>query len=98
MTAEYGLEIGAQTCFLNYQDVGAGEHYTYGITYYTPPIDIPGGATVTLFVRDPDNFVNTNHMQSMVTGPPPRLREQIRRIDMEMPQSQFVYIEVVSAN
>jgi hypothetical protein len=97
MTAEYGLQIGSQTYFLNYREVGAGEHYTYGIQYQTPPISIPGGATVTLFVRDPDDLVNTNHMQSMVTDPPPRLREQLRRIDMEMPQSQFVYVEVVSA-
>jgi hypothetical protein len=97
MTAEYGLEIDGQTYFLNYREIGAGEHYTYGIQYQTPPISIPGGATVKLFVRDPDNFVNTNHMQSMVTDPPPRLREQLRRIDGEMPQSQFVYVEVQSA-
>jgi hypothetical protein len=97
MTAEYGLEIAGQTYFLNYREIGAGEHYTYGIQYETPPLLIPGGTTVKLFVRDPDNFVNTNHMQSMVTDPPPRLREQLRRIDMEMPQSQFVYVEVKSA-
>jgi hypothetical protein len=97
MTAEYGLEIAGQTYFLNYREIGAGEHYTYGIQYHSPAIPIPGGATITLFVRDPDDFVNTNHMQSMVTDPPPRLREQLRRIDMEMPQSQFVYVEVVSA-
>jgi len=94
MTAEYGLEIAGQTYFLNYRELGAGEHYTYGIQYESPPIDIPGATTVKLFVRDPDNLVNTNHMQSMVTDPPPRLREQLRRIDMEMPQSQFVYVEV----
>jgi hypothetical protein len=97
MTAEYGLQIAGQTYFLNYREIGAGEHYTYGIQYETPPITIPGATTVKLFVHDPDNLVNTNHMQSMVTDPPPRLREQLRRIDMEMPQSQFVYVEVKSA-
>jgi hypothetical protein len=97
MTAEYGLEIAGQTYFLNYQDVGAGEHYTYGIQYQTPAIPIPGGAVVTLFVRDPDNYVNTNHMDSRVTNPPPRLREEIRRIMMDQPQTQFVYVEVKSA-
>jgi hypothetical protein len=97
MTAEYGLEIGSQTYYLNYQDVGAGEHYTYGIQYQSPAILIPGGATITLFVRDPDNYVNTNHMQSEVTDPPPRLREQLRRIMTERVQGQFVYVEVKSA-
>jgi hypothetical protein len=97
MTAEYGLEIGAETYYLNYQDVGAGEHYTYGIQYESPAIIIPGGATVTLFVRDPDNFVNTNHMQSMVTDPPPRLRAELRRIMTEKVQGQFIYVEVKSA-
>jgi hypothetical protein len=96
-TAEYGLQIGSQTYYLNYQDVGAGEHYTYGIQYSTPPIVIPGGASVTLFVRDPDNYVNTNHMQSMVTDPPPRLREQLKRILAQTLQGQFVYVEVKSA-
>jgi len=97
MTAEYGLEIAGQTYYLNYQDVGAGEHYTYGIQYLSPAIPIPGRAAVTLFVRDPDNYVNTNHMQSMVTDPPPRLREQLRRIMTERVQAQFVYVEVKSA-
>jgi len=97
MTAEYGLEIGGKTYYLNYQVVGAGEHYTYGIQYETPAITIPGGATITLFVRDPDNFVNTNHMQSMVTDPPPRLRQHLRRIMTERVQGQFVYVEVKSA-
>lgn len=95
-TAEYGLEIAGQTYFLNYQEIGAGEHYTYGIQYSTPPIVIPGGASVTLFVRDPDNYVNTNHMQSMVTDPPPRLREQLKRILAQTIQGQFVYVEVKS--
>lgn len=97
MTAEYGLEIAGQTYYLNYQLVGSGEHYTYGIQYQTPAITIPGGATITLFVRDPDNYVNTNHMQSMVENPPPRLREQLRRIMTERVQGQFVYVEVKSA-
>jgi hypothetical protein len=97
MTAEYGLEIAGQTYFLNYQDVGAGEHYTYGIQYTSPPITIPGGAAITLFVRDPDDFVNTNHMQSEVTDPPPRLREQLMRILSQTVQGQFVYVEVQSA-
>jgi hypothetical protein len=97
MTAEYGLEIGGQTYFLNYQDIGAGEHYTYGIQYQSPAITIPGRSTITLFVRDPDNFVNTNHMQSEVADPPPKLREQLRRIMAETVQGQFVYVEVKSA-
>jgi hypothetical protein len=97
MTAEYGLEIGAQTYYLNYRDVGAGEHYTYGIQYESPAISIVGGSTITLFVRDPDNYVNTNHMQSEVTEAPPRLREQLRRIMTEKVQGQFVYVEVKSA-
>jgi hypothetical protein len=96
-TAEYGLEIAGQTYYLNYMEIGAGEHYTYGIQYETPPIAIPGGATINLFVRDPDNYVNTNHMQSEVTDPPPRLREQLRRILAQTVQGQFVYVEVKSA-
>lgn len=96
-TAEYGLEIAGQNYFLNYQDIGAGEHYTYGIQYESPPIPIPGGATITLFARDPNNYINTNHMDSKVTDPPPRLREQLLRIMMEPVQAQFIYVEVASA-
>jgi hypothetical protein len=97
MTAEYGLDVAGQTYFLNYQDVGAGEHYTYRIQYQSPAIPIPGGATLTLFVRDPDNLVNTNPMQNEVAGPPPRLREQLLRIMSEPVQGQFIYVEVKSA-
>jgi hypothetical protein len=96
-TAEYGLEIAGQTYHLNYQDIGAGEHYTYGIQYESPPIQIPGGATVILYARDPNNYINTNHMDSKVTDAPPRLREQLFRIMMEPVQAQFVYVEVKSA-
>jgi hypothetical protein len=96
-TAEYGLEFAGKTYYLNYQDIGAGEHYTYGIQYESPPIPIPGAATITLFGRDPNDYINTNHMDSKVTDPPPRLREQLRRIMMEPVQAQFVYVEVKSA-
>jgi hypothetical protein len=96
-TAEYGLSFAGQTYYLNYQEIGAGEHYTYGIQYETPPIPIPGGATITLFARDPNDYINTNHMDSKVTDPPPRLREQLFRIMMEPVQAQFVYVEVKSA-
>jgi hypothetical protein len=96
-TAEYGLSFGDKTYYLNYQVIGAGEHYTYGIQYDSPAIAIPGGAVITLFGRDPNDYINTNHMDSKVTDPPPRLREQLRRIMMEPVQAQFVYVEVKSA-
>jgi len=96
-TAEYGLQIAGQSYFLNHFELGAGEHYTYGYQYQTPPLRIPGAATLELFVRDPDNFVNTNHMQSEVMDPPARLRDEIARIMSQVVQGQFLYIEVQSA-
>ena len=96
-TADYGLEVGAQSYHFNYRDLGAGEHYTYGIQYDTPPIPIPGGATLTLYVRSPDDLINTNHMDSTVTDPPPRLQDELARIMMEPVQGQFIYLEVKSA-
>jgi hypothetical protein len=97
-TAEYGLSFAGKTYFLNYQEIGAGEHYTYGIQYESPPIAIPGGTTIALFARDPNDYINTNHMDSKVTDPPPRLREQLFRIMMEPVQAQFVYVEVKTAS
>jgi hypothetical protein len=97
MTAQYGLEIGTVTYHLNQMGVGAGDHYTYGLTYTTPAITITGGARIVLFVRDPDNFVNTNHMDSAVEEPPPALQERVAVIDATVPRHQFVYLEVKSA-
>jgi hypothetical protein len=97
MTAQYGLEIGPQTYHLNQMGIGAGDHYTYGLTYTTPAITIPGGARIVLFVRDPDNFVNTNHMDSAVEDAPPALQTRVAVIDATVPRHQFVYLEVKSA-
>jgi hypothetical protein len=97
MTAEYGLQIGNQTYYLNHEIVGvAGDHYTYGFTYVTSPIVFLGGVNATLFVRDPDNFMNTNHMQSTVQDPTPGLQEKLDVILAQPLQGQFVYIEVGS--
>lgn len=96
-TASWGLEIGAQTYHLNHFEIGAGDHYTYGIAYVTPPIPIDAGAAIKLFVRDPDNFVNTNHMQSEAANPPPGLQEKLVAIKAAPPEGQYVYIEARSA-
>jgi hypothetical protein len=97
-TAQYGLTVGDLTYYLNHFEIGAGEHYTYGISYSTPPIVIPGGATLTLYVDDPDNFVNTNHMQSEADNPPPGLLPHLAAIAKETPPGQFVYLEVLSVS
>jgi hypothetical protein len=98
-TAEYGLRVGKQTYFLNHQDTSAGEHYTFGYTYVTPPMEIPGGATLTLYVsnpQEPDDLINTNHMQSEAENPPPRLQQKLQVIHSAPLEGQYVYIEVQS--
>lgn len=99
-TAEYGLRVGATTYFLNHMDMCSGEHYTYGYQYTTPPLRLPGGSTVVLFVRNPTgpdgDLVNTNHMDSKVENPPPRLQAKLDAIHMRPPEGQFVYLEVKS--
>jgi hypothetical protein len=97
MTATYGLQAGTQTYYFNHFDVGAGDHYSYGITYETPAITIPGAATLVLFGHSPDNIINTNHMQNEVMDPTPALEERLSKIASEKVQGQFVYLEVVSA-
>ena len=47
------------------------------------PVTIPGRASLVLYVSDPDNYINTNHMQSMVEDPPPRLRAEFARLSTE---------------
>jgi hypothetical protein len=96
-TAEYGLVIGDTTYYLNHFEIGAGDHYTYGISYTTPPITIVGGSTLTLYVNSPDDLVNTNHMQSEADTPTPGLLRHLEAIKMERVPGQYVYIEVVSA-
>jgi len=96
MTAEYTLELGTQKYRLNHMVIGAGDHYTYPIAYQTPPITIPGGVSLVLSVRDPDNYVNTNHMDNVPADPPPALQVQLQRIDSGMPRWQYVYLEVKS--
>jgi hypothetical protein len=71
-------------------------HYTYPIAYQTPPITILGGDSLVLSVRDPDNYVNTNHMDNVPADPPPALQVQLQRIDSGMPRWQYVYLEVKS--
>jgi hypothetical protein len=95
--AEWGLTTGTETFYLNHFEMCAGEHYTYGIHYESNLITLPGGATLTLFVRDPDNFINTNHMDSQAEDPPPGLAPQLAKIRAMPLQGQYVYVEVVSA-
>jgi hypothetical protein len=96
-TAEYGLTVGNQSYHLNHFVIGAGDHYTYGVSYETEPIMIPGGAAMVLYVRDPDNFINTNHMQSEADNPSPGLETKLAVIKSQPLQAQFVYIEIGSA-
>ena len=95
MNAEYGLRAGDPTYWLNHMELTPGDHYTYGIQYTTPAIAIPGASTLTLFVRDPDDFMNTNHMDSQVEDPTPALQARLDVIRAQPLQGQFVYIEVV---
>jgi hypothetical protein len=97
MTAEYGLRVGNQTYYLNHFEMGAGDHYTYGMTYQTPAITIPGATPLVLYVHSPDQIVNTNHMQNEVMDPTPALADRLAKIQGEKVQGQFVYIEVQSA-
>jgi hypothetical protein len=93
LPAEYGLVVGSQTYVLNYFEFGAGEHYTYGMEYVTDPITIPGGSDLTLFVRSPDDMMNTNHMESGVMHPPASLARRLAAIESQPLQGQFIYIE-----
>ena len=94
-TALWGLTVAAaRTYHLNHFEIGAGDHYTYTVEYETPPLVIPGGASLVLFVRDPDNFVNTNHMDNAPMYPPPGLQRHLDRMKMQTLQTQFVYLEV----
>jgi hypothetical protein len=95
--AEYGLLIGPKTYYLNdFQDT-PGEHYTYGISYETVPISIPGGTLVGLYVHDPDDFINTNHMETVAADPSPGLLVHLAKINAQPLQGQYVYLEVASA-
>ena len=96
-TAEYGLIVGPRTYYLNYFEQDAGEHYTYGVSYETDAITIPGGAVLGLFVHDPDDFMNTNHMDSKPDHPSPGLQAHLAQIHSQPLQGQFVYLEVASA-
>jgi hypothetical protein len=95
--AEYGLVVGAQTYYLNHFEQDAGEHYTYGVSYQTVAIPIPGGTVLGLFVHDPDDFINTNHMDSTAAYPSPGLLSHLTSIKSQPLQGQYVYLEVASA-
>jgi hypothetical protein len=91
--------VGEQVYHLNHMDSCAGEHYTYGYEYETPTISLPGGATVYLFVRnpqEPDDLINTNHMMSRVEYPPGHLQVKLNAIHAHPPEGQYVYLEVKS--
>jgi hypothetical protein len=94
MNAEYGLRTTTQSYWLNHMEVSPGDHYTYGIEYRTPAISIAGGSTVTLFVHDPDDFMNTNHMDSLPPGAPPALQARLDVIRGQRLMGQFIYVEV----
>jgi hypothetical protein len=95
MTAEYGLRTTTQSYWLNHMQLSPGDHYTYGIQYSAPPIPLAGGSTVTLFVRDPDDFMNTNHMDSLPEEAPPALQARLDVIRGQRLMGQFVYLEVL---
>jgi hypothetical protein len=96
-TAEYGLVVGKQTYYLNYYEQDGGEHYTYGVSYQTVSIPIPGGAVIGLYVHDPDDFMNTNHMDSNAANPSPGLLTHLEAIKSQPLQGQYVYLEIASA-
>ena len=50
---------------------------------------------MTLFVHDPDDFMNTNHMDSLPADAPPALQARLDVIRGQRLQGQFVYLEVV---
>jgi hypothetical protein len=95
-TAEYTLEIAGDRYHLNHFDNNPGEHYTYAIEYTAPAIPIPGAAEILLSVRDPDNYVNTNHMEIAVSNPPPALRQKLEKMQDAPLRWQYVYLEVAS--
>ncbi len=95
-TAEYTLDIAGAKYHLNHFDNNPGEHYTYPIEYTAPAIVVPGGADVVLSVRDPDNLVNTNHMEIAVAAPPPALRQKLEKMQDNVLRWQYVYLEVAS--
>jgi hypothetical protein len=95
-TAEYGLVVGALTYYLNHYEQDGGEHYTYGVSYQTVAIPIPGGTVVGLYVHDPDDFMNTNHMESKAANPSPGLLTHLAAITSQTLQGQYVYLEVAS--
>jgi hypothetical protein len=96
MTAEYTLDVAGAKYHLNHFDNNPGEHYTYPVEYTAPSIVIPGAADIVLSVSDPDNLVNTNHMEIAVANPPPALREKLEKMQDSRLRWQYVYIEVGS--
>ena len=50
-----------------------------------------------LYVSDPDNYINTNHMQSEVEDITPGLQVKLDRIKAQPLQGQFIYLEVATA-
>ena len=97
MTAEYGLRTTTQSYWLNHMELSPGDHYTYGIQYRAPRRSpSTGGSTVTLFVHDPDDFMNTNHMDSLPEEAPPALQARLDVIRGQRLMGQFVYVEVVA--
>jgi hypothetical protein len=96
MTAEYTLEIAGERYHLNHFENNPGEHYTYPIEYTAPAIPIPGAANLVLSVSDPDNLVNTNHMEIAVANPPPALRHKLEKMQDNVLRWQYVYLEVAS--
>jgi hypothetical protein len=95
-TAEYTLEVAGTRYHLNHFDNNAGDHYTFAVEYTAPTIPIPGASTLVLSVRDPDNYVNTNHMETAVAAPPPALRQKLEPMQDLRPRWQYIYMEVAS--
>jgi hypothetical protein len=89
----YGLLVGETLYALN-RYPSAGGDKTVAMHYTSPPIKIPGGATLTLRHFDKNNHATRNFSKLSVPEPTPGL---LAKIKMQPFDGSFLYIEVVSA-
>jgi hypothetical protein len=89
----YGLIVGETFYALNRYPTAGGDKVV-AMYYTSPPIKIPGGATLTLRHFDKNNHATRNFSKLSVPEPTPGLLAKIKSQPFD---GSFLYIEVVSA-